>query len=87
MRLEIFRPVLSSNLRWNFSGLSLQDILAILDFLAVPDFLAILDFLAVPDFLAVLTVDLQEMVHLLIEGRVIVSLENNADDLLSSGIF
>lgn len=75
MRLEIFRPVLSSNLRRNFSGLSLQDILAILDFLAVPD------------FLAVLTVDLQEMVHLLIEGRVIVSLENNADDLLSSGIF
>lgn len=69
MRLEIFRPVLSSNLRWNFSGLSLQDILAILDFLAV------------------LTVDLQEMVHLLIEGRVIVSLENNADDLLPSGIF
>ena len=69
MRLEIFRPVLSSNLRWNFSGLSLQDILAILDFLAV------------------LAVDLQEMVHLLIEGRVIVSLENNADDLLSSGIF
>ena len=75
MRLEIFRPVLSSNLRQNFSGLSLQDILAILDFLAVPD------------FLAVLTVDLQKMVHLLIEGRVIVSLENNADDLLSSGIF
>ena len=75
MRLEIFRPVLSSNLRRNFSGLSLQDILAILDFLVVPD------------FLAVLTVDLQEMVHLLIEGRVIVSLENNADDLLSSGIF
>lgn len=75
MRLEIFRPVLSSNLRWNFSDLSLQDILAILDFLAIPD------------FLAVLTVDLQEMVHLLIEGRVIVSLENNADDLLPSGIF
>lgn len=75
MRLEIFRPVLSSNLRRNFSGLSLQDILAILDFLVVPD------------FLAVLTVDLQEMVHLLIEGRVIVSLENNADDLLSPGIF
>ena len=75
MRLEIFRPVLSSNLRWNFSGLSLQDILAILDFLVVPD------------FLAVLTVDLQEMVHLLIEGRVIVSLENNADDFLSPGIF
>ena len=81
MRLEIFRPVLSSNLRRNFSGLSLQDILATLDILAI------LDFLAVPDFLAVLTVDLQEMVHLLIEGRVIVSLENNADDLLSSGIF
>ena len=75
MRLEIFRPVLSSNLRRNFSGLSLQDILAILDFLVVPD------------FLAVLTVDLQEMVHLLIEGRVIASLENNADDLLSPGIF
>ena len=75
MRLEIFRPVMSSNLRRNFSGLSLQDILAILDFLVVPD------------FLAVLTVDLQEMVHLLIEGRVIVSLENNADDLLSPGIF
>ena len=75
MRLEIFRPVLSSNLRRNFSGLSLQDILAILDFLAVPD------------FLAVLTVDLQKMVHLLIEGRVIASLKNNADDLLSSGIF
>ena len=75
MRLEIFRPVLSSNLRRNFAGLSLQDILSILEFLAVPD------------FLAVLTVDLQEMVHLLIEGRVIVSLENNADDLLSSGIF
>lgn len=75
MRLEIFRPVLSSNLRRNFSGLFLQDILAILDFLAIPN------------FLAVLTVDLQEMIHLLIEGRVIVSLENNADDLLSSGIF
>lgn len=75
MRLEIFRPAPSSNLRRNFSGLSLQDILAILDFLAVPD------------FLAVLTVDLQEVVHLLIEGRVIVSLENNADDLLSPGIF